>query len=124
MRGIKLLAVLALAGCALVAIATLAMVLAPGAQPDPGPAQSGAALTAEQYHELVRKNVPSLASRDDGNLDRLAVSVCEVFRAGGTWAHVIKGMLDAGISGGDAGRYARIAVTWSCPEYEVDLPAG
>lgn len=124
MRGIKLLALFALTGCALVFIATLAMVLEPDTNPGLEPTQSRTVLTAEQYYKLVRESVPSLADRDDGNLDRIAESVCTVFRSGGTWLHVIKAMTDSGTPAFDAGKMARIAVTRSCPEYEANLPAG
>lgn len=124
MRGIKLLALFALTGCALVFIATLAMVLEPDTNPGLEPTQSRAVLTAEQYYKLVRESVPSLADRDDGNLDRIAEGVCTVFRSGGTWLHVIKAMTDSGTPAFDAGKMGPLTVARACPDQAGKLPAG
>lgn len=126
MRVIKLLATLALTGCALAGVAILAMAVEPTTPttgPDSTPAQSGA-LTADQYHGLIRIHVPSFANRDDENLDQIAAGVCTVFRTGGTWERVITSMLDAGTPGSDAGKATRFAVARECPEQAGKLPGG
>lgn len=124
MRVIKLLATLALTGCALLFIAVLAAAIEPATPttgPDSTPAQG--ALTADQYHGLIRIHVPSFSNRDDGNLDQIAAGVCTVFRTGGTWEQVITSMLNAGTPGSDAGKATRFAVARECPEYAWKLPA-
>lgn len=122
MRAVKLLALLALTGCALAGVAILAMTLEPA--PDSEPSRGDAALTAEEYHELVRASVPSFANRDDGNLDQIAAGVCKVLRSGGTWLHVIKAMTDAGATGYDAGSMGQLTVARACPDQISKLPAG
>lgn len=124
MRAVKLLALLALTGCALAAIARMAMAIESAPPPDSEPSWSDAALTADQYHGLIRIHVPSFANRDDRNLDQIAAGVCTVFRTGGTWERVITSMLDAGTPGSDAGKATRFAVARECPEQAGKLPGG
>lgn len=95
----------------------------------PESARASAVAAAGSLHEadflrLTRQDVPSLAGRTDTQLDAIANGVCGVLVVGdkSSWPYALKPLLDAGLTGTEAGAFVAYAAAAYCPVKMSALP--